>query len=105
MNIPPVLAGVYAGRRFPDAPNVVLLWKALAGITVLSVYSPVLWGVLLWAGWGWGVFLHIGLTVLGCKAAESFRKSCASLWNLCFHRHLKQKFIRLGEALRRETLA
>jgi hypothetical protein len=96
---------MYAGRRFPDGPNVVLLWKALAGITILSIYAPILWGVLLWTGAGWAIFLHIAFTALGCKAAESFRKSYASLWNLLFYRRLKQKFIRLREALRREPLA
>jgi hypothetical protein len=105
MNIPAVLAGACAGRRFPDGPNVVLLWKSLAGITVFLIQSPILWAMLLWAGWNWGIFLHIGFTVLGCKAAESFRRSYASLWNLCFHRHLRQKFVRLKEALHDETLA
>jgi hypothetical protein len=105
MNIPAVLAGACAGRRFPDGPNVVLLWKPLAGITVFLIYSPILWGMLLWMGCGWGIFMHIGLTVLGCKTAESFRKSYASLWNLCFHRHLRQKFVNFKEMLRDETLA
>jgi 1-acyl-sn-glycerol-3-phosphate acyltransferase len=104
-NALPVVAGAWAGRRFPDGPNVVLLWKSLAGLTVFLVYTPLLWGCFFALDLGWLAVAHLFVTVLGCKLLETYRKSSASLWNFMFHRNLREKFERVKEAIRDEFMA
>lgn len=39
-NSPPLLAAVWAARRFADAPNVVALWRVLVGLPALVLWAP-----------------------------------------------------------------
>lgn len=105
LNAPAVCAGYWAGRRLPDGPNVVLLWKTLAGLTVLLAVLPFLWGALFLSGMGWGVPVHVVVTVLGCRRLDSLRRSWASLWNFFRHRPLRPRLERLEEALRDAAMA
>ena len=104
-NVIPVAVGTWAGHRFPDGPNVILLWKSLAGLTVFLAYTPILWCILFALSLGWLAPVHLCVTVLGCKWIESFRKSRASLWNILFHRNLRSKFEHVKEAIRNEFMA
>lgn len=38
LNIPPFLAGWWAGKKFPDAPNVVSLWRILVGLPIFLLW-------------------------------------------------------------------
>ncbi|MDR0476977.1 MAG: 1-acyl-sn-glycerol-3-phosphate acyltransferase [Desulfobulbaceae bacterium] len=109
VNFLPVAAGTWAGRRLPDGPNVVLLWKSLAYLTVFLIYTPLLWGVFFALLPGkLAAFLcaaHLGVTVLGCKWIEPCRKSSVSLWNFLFHRDLRAKYQGVKEAIRNELMA
>ena len=104
-NALPAAAGAWAGYRFPDGPNVVLLWKSLTGLTIFLIYTPILWGVFFASGLGWLAAVHLCVTILGCKLIEPYRKSRASLWNFLFHRNLRAKFERVKKAIRDEFMA
>jgi 1-acyl-sn-glycerol-3-phosphate acyltransferase len=38
LNLPPFLAGWYAGRKFPDDRNVISLWKILVGVPIFVLW-------------------------------------------------------------------
>ena len=105
LNAPAVLAGWWAGRHMPDGPNVVLLWKALAGLTVLLVAAPLLWGVLLLAGAPWAVAAHVIVTLLGCRLLDVMRRSGTRLWNFRFRRDTMPRVRPLEEALHDAVMA
>ena len=105
LNAPAVLAGWWAGRHMPDGPNVVLLWKALAGLTVLLVAAPLLWGVLLLAGALWAPVAHVIVTLLGCRLLDVMRRSGTRLWNFRFRRDTMPRVRPLEEALHDAVMA
>ena len=107
LNPIPLLAGVYAGRRFPDGPNVVLLWKSLSGISLFILLSPFTWLTLYYFGFQitWAILLHSLITLLGCKNIETFKKSAVSLWNALRHKNRYDKFKHVRKAVCDEVIA
>lgn len=107
LNPIPVLAGMYAGRRFPDTANVVLLWKSLAGISLFILLSPLTWLILDYCGFkiAWAILLHSLITLLGSKNIEAFKKSAVSLWNALRHKNRYDKFKHVRKAVCDEVIA
>ena len=98
---------MYAGRRFPDTANVVLLWKSLAGISLFILLSPLTWLILDYCGFkiAWAILLHSLITLLGSKNIEAFKKSAVSLWNALRHKNRYDKFKHVRKAVCDEVIA
>jgi len=65
LNAPPVLAGFFAGKKFPDDVNVVSLWKVLVGIPAFLIW--ILFACALCVGIGKAIWFlgYVIVTWLG----------------------------------------
>jgi 1-acyl-sn-glycerol-3-phosphate acyltransferase len=81
VNLPPFLAGWFAGRKFPDDRNVISLWKILIGIPVFALWATgvvvvlLLKGKLLWLG------LYVVVTWLGLALYYRVKKLAVAVHN------------------------
>lgn len=84
LNAPPLLASYFAGRKFPDGPNVISLWKILVGVPALLLWIGAVGVACLWTrhpGWllGYGALTWVGLELyyrvkkLGVAVYNGFR--------------------------------
>ena len=63
LNLPILLAARLAGRRFADGPNVVALWKLIAGTVATFIWLPLAFAIsALTLGWH-GILLILASTV------------------------------------------
>lgn len=102
LNLPPVLAARYAGARYPDGANVVLLWKVLVGMTVFLIYVPLLWGVSVVTGNGWLIPVHLVLTVVGARMCDLWRRSRAAFCNGLRYPGLRAAYVEARDEMLRE---
>ena len=91
LNLPPLLAGAWAGRRFPDGPNVVALWKILIGVPAFAAWALLLAAAALIAGRADLFILYSLATAAGLQCFAPAHKSAAAFWNALFHRSLMER--------------
>ncbi|MEK7744079.1 MAG: hypothetical protein AAB578_06790, partial [Elusimicrobiota bacterium] len=91
LNLPPLLAGAWAGRRFPDGPNVVALWKILIGVPAFAAWALLLAAAALIAGRADLFILYSLATAVGLHCFAPAHKSAAAFWNALFHRSLMER--------------
>jgi 1-acyl-sn-glycerol-3-phosphate acyltransferase len=98
-NLPPFLAGWFAGRRFPDDRNVISLWKILVGIPALILWLLVVSLALLLAG----KFVWLGLygiiTWLGLLLYYRVRKLAVAVYNGLRCPQLKPRLLAFRQTL------
>ncbi len=89
LNLPPLAAGWWAGKRFPDDANVIALWRILVGAPLLMLWAGG-W-VLLAAALGSGGLLwaYLALTWIGVRGWYRLKKLAVVAWNGTFHRDLR----------------
>jgi 1-acyl-sn-glycerol-3-phosphate acyltransferase len=82
VNLPPVLAAWFAGRHFADGPNTIALWRLLAGLPVLLIWSlcVLVAATAMSAPWYWLVYSI--LSWLGLRSVYRLKKLLVSLGNL-----------------------
>lgn len=79
-NVPPLLAGWWAGRRFADDTNVITLWRVLVGVFVWWLWMALVFGATALCG----VVLplaYAGATLLGLLAYAPARNLALALFN------------------------
>lgn len=99
LNLPPLLAGFWAGRRFPDGPNVVALWKILAGVPAFLAWALLLAAASLWSDRPDLLILYALATVAGLHCWSPAHRSAVSYLNGRRHRPLLERI----EAFRTEV--
>jgi hypothetical protein len=93
LNLPPFLAGWFAGRKFPDDRNVISLWRILVGIPVFVLWAAavclglLLQGRLLWLG------LYVVATWLGLQLYYRVKKLAVAVHNGIRCRQLKFRLL------------
>ncbi len=81
LNLPPLAAAWWAGRRFPDDRNVIALWRLLVGLPVLLGWVVVVIGISI-AGTDWGVAaVYATATVAGILAWYRYKKLAVATLN------------------------
>jgi len=65
LNAPPLLAAWIAGRKFPDAPNVITLWRILVGAPLLVFWVLLLFVVALAPHFSFLFLSYLALSFLG----------------------------------------
>jgi 1-acyl-sn-glycerol-3-phosphate acyltransferase len=81
LNLPPLVAGWWAGKKFPDGRNVISLWRILVGIPALAIWAAAvlvtlaLTGKLLWLG------LYVVVTWLGLELYYRVKKLSVAVYN------------------------
>ena len=103
LNLPPLLAGAWAGRRFPDGPNVIALWKMLVGVPVFVVWSCVSLIVCLAAGQPLWLAGYCAATMLSLKLWYRVRKLAVAVHNVIFHPGLHARTLAFRETVLREV--
>jgi hypothetical protein len=81
LNLPPLLGASLTARRMADAPNVIALWRLLAGLPLFLLWSGLVTAILVGSGsTGWlaGYFL---LTVISLHLTDRTRQWAVSTWN------------------------
>lgn len=89
INLPPFLAGWWAGRKFPDDRNVISLWKILVGIPVFTLWILAVAIILLFAGKIWWLAGYGVVTWLGLKCYYRFKKLLVAVHNGVRHPRLR----------------
>jgi len=84
LNLPPLLAAWWAGKKFPDAPNVISLWRILVGAPSLLLWSVGLGMIASVSGqWLWLAFYALA-TFAGLNLYYRFKKLAVAIHNgLC----------------------
>ncbi len=82
LNLPPILAARWAGRRFADAANTVALWRLLVGVPSLALWAGLLLIAALATGHGLLWLGYAAVSWLGLRALYRLRKLLISLANL-----------------------
>ena len=89
LNLPPLLAGWLAARRFADDRNVIALWRILVGFPVMLVWFVVMLALAGVAGGWWWAAGYAGLTFIALKLSYRVRKLSVAVWNGLANRDLR----------------
>jgi 1-acyl-sn-glycerol-3-phosphate acyltransferase len=81
LNLPPFLAGWFAGRKFPDDRNVISLWRILVGIPAFAFWAAAVCLVLLLQGKPLWLGLYVVATWLGLQLYYRVKKLAAAVHN------------------------
>jgi 1-acyl-sn-glycerol-3-phosphate acyltransferase len=81
LNLPPFLAGWYAGKKFPDDRNVISLWKILVGVPIFALWMVGLTLTLCLLGKFWWLAVYGAVTWLGLKCYYRFKKVAVAVHN------------------------
>jgi hypothetical protein len=88
VNLPPLLAGWFAARKFADDLNVIALWRILVGLPLFVIwFAGVSVLLALFAGWLW-VPGYALLTLAALKSHYRTKKLAVAVWNRLAHRSL-----------------
>ena len=93
LNLPPCLAGAWAGAKLPDDRNVISLWRILVGVPSFLLWSAlVLIATSVYLGPLWAVG-YAGLTFLGLRCIYRAKKLAVALHNALFVPSLRPKLL------------
>lgn len=81
LNAPPLAAGAWAGRYFPDERNVVALWRLLVGLPILAIWAAAIVGTGAATGAWWVVAGYLGVTLGGLIAWYRYKKLAVATLN------------------------
>lgn len=99
-NLPPLLAGWFAGKKFADGRNVIALWRILVGLPVFLLWFCLAALVLAIYAGGIAALAYAGLTFLALQLWTPARKLAVGVSNAIGHRALRAPLQALREALR-----
>jgi 1-acyl-sn-glycerol-3-phosphate acyltransferase len=81
MNLPIVVAAWLAPGRFADAPNVVSLWRSLAGVGAAYLWVPIVVATSLLLGGFIPAGGYVLLSLAGLRSLYRWKKLSITLWN------------------------
>lgn len=98
VNLPPLLAGRLAARKFADDRNVIALWRILVGLPLFVIWFAVVTVALgLVPGWWWlGYAL---LTLAALKSLYRVKKLAGTVWNGLAHRNLAKRVLEFHQSV------
>ena len=103
LNLPPLVAGAWAGRCFPDGRNVIALWKLLVGVPALVLWNLVLLIVSAVTGHPLWFAAYALATVVSLKLWYRVRKLAVAVHNAWFHPELYARALAFRETVLREV--
>ncbi len=101
-NGPPLAAAFVAARRFADDRNVIALWRLLAGVPMLIVWTPLVLGLALAFAGPIAVASASLVTWLGILSWDRARASACGLWNRITVPDLEARIRSARDQIRRE---
>jgi 1-acyl-sn-glycerol-3-phosphate acyltransferase len=97
LNLPPLLAGAWAGRKFPDEANVVALWRILVGVPILFLWSTLLLATCAFTGHAFVAALYLVVTFAAIKLSRRTRNIAIEINNGLRHRGLHERALRFHQ--------
>jgi hypothetical protein len=91
VNLPPLVAGGLAARKFADGPNVIALWRIMVGLPVLVLWVGFVTIMLLFCGGWWLLLGYALLTLAALKLLYRAKKLAVAVWNGLAHRRLARR--------------
>ncbi|MGH7866624.1 MAG: hypothetical protein ACREP9_03080, partial [Candidatus Dormibacteraceae bacterium] len=101
LNAPPLLAGFWAAKRFPDDLNVVSLWKILVGIPVFILWVSVICALCLILGKPLWFLAYAALTWVGLHLYYRVKKLAVAVHNGLRYPKLRPTMLRFREIVLR----
>lgn len=74
LNAPPLVAAYLAGRKFPDGPNVITLWRILIGGPALFFWILLILALTLISKSPWSFLVYLVLSGLGLLAYAPWKR-------------------------------
>jgi len=102
VNAPPLAAAAWAGSHFPDARNVVALWRLLVGLPVLFLWACVVLLAAVATGSGWLALAYVLATPLGILAWYRYKKLAVATLNGLRYPGLRGPLLEFRETVIRE---
>ena len=81
LNLPPFLAAYWAGKRFPDGPNVITLWRILVGMPAFALWGLAVITAAILLGHPWWALAWGLLTLAGILSWYRVKKVCVAIHN------------------------
>jgi 1-acyl-sn-glycerol-3-phosphate acyltransferase len=81
LNFLPLAGAYWAGKKFSDAPNVITLWRILAGVPLFFLWFVAVFAGLAIAGRGAWILVFLLLTEMGWLAYQPMRQFLVAGWN------------------------
>src|SRR6266511_2670056 len=101
-NFPPLVAGWWAGTKFPDGPNVVSLWRILVGVPVSVIWLLMISAAAvgtrrpLWLG------CYLLISLVGLKLYCRVKKLAVAVHNGIRHPELRARMVAFHETVLHE---
>jgi hypothetical protein len=103
LNFLPLAGACWAGRRFPDAPNVITLWRILIGVPLSFLWFVIVFAGVTVAGKPAWFLLFIVLTLIGWLAYQAMRQCLIAGWNGIRFPKLRRQYLEFQELLLQES--
>ncbi len=85
LNLPPLVAGWLAARKFADDRNVIALWRIMVGLPLFLIWFSVIAILLAFgAGWIWSLG-YVLLSLAALKSLYRTKKLAVAVWNGLAH--------------------
>ena len=102
LNFLPLIGAHLAGKKLPDAPNVITLWRILVGVPLFVVWFGALFVALIVAGKAAWFLLFAGLTAIAWLGYAPMRRFLSAGWNGVRFPELRRQYLEFRTAFLRE---
>jgi 1-acyl-sn-glycerol-3-phosphate acyltransferase len=99
LNAPPLIAGWFAGKRFPDDVNVISLWKILVGLPSFLIWVLLVLAVCVVCGKPFWFVFYAALTWAGLRLYYRVKKLVVAVHNGLLYPALKPAMLHFRETV------
>lgn len=103
VNVPPLLAGYWAGKKFPDHRNVISLWRILVGVPAFALWALLLGALAVGLGQSWWFGLYCLITFVALKACYRVKKLAVAVHNGLRYPQLRPRALAFRELVQQEV--
>lgn len=99
LNAPPLIAGWWAGKIFPDGPNVITLWRILVGVPVFLIWFALVVATCALTGHALWIAAYAAITFAALKLTRLTKKVIIEINNGLRHRDLQKPALEFHQLL------
>jgi 1-acyl-sn-glycerol-3-phosphate acyltransferase len=102
LNFLPLAGAYWAGKKLSDAPNVITLWRILAGVPLFVFWFVLVFAALVVAGKAVWFLFFVVLTVIAWQAYALERQLLCAGWNGVRFHDLRRQYLEFRRAFLQE---